>query len=126
MRCRAESSHRPLIMMPCLLNFSAVHDLTVLAPHYPSEQYNTSKTAMALNRLPLFPLFKSIRAVCILILSHYPKNPSPPPMPSSSPSKSPALSPKSPNTMSARDPPPEPPPMAAYEVLAPQWWDKRD
>ena len=33
-RCREESSRHPLIMMPCLLNSSAVHDLTILAPHY--------------------------------------------------------------------------------------------
>ena len=33
MRCRTESSRHPFIMMPCLLNFFAVHDLTISAVH---------------------------------------------------------------------------------------------
>src|SRR3954469_5017766 len=47
-------------------------------------------------------------------------------MASSSSSKSSGLSSQSSNTMSDREPTPDPPPMAAYEVLAPQWWDERD
>src|SRR4051812_17119337 len=47
-------------------------------------------------------------------------------MASSSSSKSSGLSFQSSNTMSDREPTPEHPPMAAYEALAPQWWDERD
>src|SRR3954467_11288650 len=47
-------------------------------------------------------------------------------MASSSSSKSFGLSFQSSNTMSDREPTPEHPPMAAYEALAPQWWDERD
>src|SRR3954471_21880893 len=47
-------------------------------------------------------------------------------MASSSSSESSGLSSQASNTMSERAPTPEHPPMAAYEVLAPQWWDERD
>jgi hypothetical protein len=41
-------------------------------------------------------------------------------------SSSSALSSQSSNTISDREPTPEHPPTAAYETLAPQWWDERD
>src|SRR4051812_26337822 len=47
-------------------------------------------------------------------------------MASSSSSESSGLSSQASNTTSERVPTPEHPPMAAYEVLAPQWWDERD
>src|SRR3954471_469103 len=41
-------------------------------------------------------------------------------------SASSGLSSQASNSMSDREPTPEHPPMAAYNALAPQWWDERD
>src|SRR3954462_15999126 len=41
-------------------------------------------------------------------------------------SASSGLSSQASNSMSDREPTPEHPPMAAYNTLAPQWWDERD
>src|SRR3954467_1873968 len=41
-------------------------------------------------------------------------------------SSSSGLSSQASNTMSDREPTPEPPPTAGYNALAPQWWDERD
>src|SRR3954465_8423621 len=47
-------------------------------------------------------------------------------MASSSSSESSGLSSQASNTTSERVPTPEHPPIAAYDALAPQWWDERD
>lgn len=103
--------------MPCLLNFSVLHDLTVLAPH-PRNCHSIESSFI------ISPLFKLIRAVRLFIpLFRISNRQKPFSAAMDSSSASSALSFQS---SSSSDPEPEHDPIAAYEARAPLWWDARD